>query len=93
MPASIPALPVVALGASIPSGASALSGASACSSVAPSPTVASEAGIPDTATAWMAVLSAMSGNFGQENTLTSDRVSIGHGLPTVPKSLLERVQR
>ena len=29
----------------------------------------------------------------QANTLTSDRVSISHGLPTVPKSLLERLQR
>ena len=33
----------------------------------------------------------MSGNIGHANT--SDRVLTGHGLPTVPKSLLERVQR
>ena len=90
MPAS---MPVATSGASIPSAASASSEASACSSVDPSPTVASAAGIPDTATAWMAVLSAMSGNIGHANTLTSDLVSIGHGLPIVPKSLIERVQR
>ena len=41
--------------------------------------------------AWMAVMSSMSGNIGQANM--SDGVLIGHGLPTVPKSLLEKIRR
>jgi hypothetical protein len=41
----------------------------------------------------LAVLNAVTGNIGQAKTLTSDRVLIGHGLPTVPISLLERIQR
>ena len=93
MPASMPALPVAASGAPIPSLASASSRASAGSLVGPSPTVVSPAGISDSAIAWIVVLNAMSGNIGQAKTLTSDRVSIGHGLPTVPKSLLEMILR
>ena len=38
-------------------------------------------------------LNAASGNIGQAKTLTSYRVLIGRGLPTVPKSLFERIQR
>ena len=94
MPASVPTLQVAASGASIPPAATASSGASACSSGGPSPTVVSAvAGISDTATAWLAVPNAVSGNIGQAKTLTSDRMSISHGLPTVPKSLIERIQR
>ena len=43
--------------------------------------------------AWASFFSAMSGNPTAPLKLDSERVAIGNGLPTVPKSLVEKIQK
>ena len=87
MPSTIPALPVVA--ASLPS----------VTSVPPTPVSSATVVAPltpggsDVALAWASLFSAMSGNPTTPLKSGSERVAIGNGLPTVPKSLVEKIQK
>jgi hypothetical protein len=89
-PALVPALLVSASslphsGSAAPSGsASALGGPSA---VALSPVES------DALAAWAMVLNAMSGGLAAQPKLSGERVFIGNGLPSNPKTLLDKIER
>ena len=81
MPSSIPTLP---LAMSVPLTTSAST---------PNPSQVTAATGPIASSSALALmLNAASGNLPQD-ALAGDRVFITHGLPTVPKSLLEKIQR
>ena len=81
MPSSIPTLP---LAVSVPLTTSAST---------PNPSQVTAATGPIASTSALALmLNAASGNLPQD-ALAGDRIFISHGLPTVPNSLLEKIQR
>ena len=90
MPAVVPALPVAASSGVLP--ATATSPATTQASSGSSGAAAT--GGTDSATTMMALLSAVAGQGAHSSgSICGERVSIGHGLPTVPKSLFDKIQR
>ena len=83
MPTGIPTLLVACTATASPTSSTITPASSA---------MASEASNPKSTAALALMLNAITGSTPQ-STLAGDRVFLGHGLPKVPKSLLEKIQR
>ena len=88
MPAFIPALPVATSGIAAPTASTTSTASTTAGSTAT--TVTGSAADTATALAW--VLNSLTGT-SQTGTSLGERVVVGPGLPTVPKALLEKIQR